>query len=54
MVIDPLHASYDRRQVVDFADISFRYESSILMYKKPSAEEYKVTSFFRVILISTT
>ena len=51
MVTAPFRASFDRHEVMDFADISFHYESSVLLYKKPSAEEYKVTAFYRVVFI---
>ena len=52
MVINPFHASFDRREVIDFPDLCFHYELSVLLYKKPSAEEYQLTTFYRVMFVS--
>ena len=51
MVINPFHASFDRREVIDFPDMCFHYELSVVLYKKPSAEQYQLTIFYRVSYI---
>ena len=48
LVIAPFSSTYDRQVAADFLETQMYVEDTVILYKKPDADEYMITLFYSV------